>query len=984
MKTFLHKTLAFGLAVSLLVTSVSATTLGSWTWLSNVELGDTVELSQGQFYGNSYYQTESVVEFSPDDGLIPMVAYGSTLYGRSSMDYVASYLENQGYTPVAAINASFFDLSTGLPYGAVVTDGIVRVSGSTYAVGFFEDGSSIIGNPQVALKIIAPDGFETTGNYNREMTASSGIALFSRDYDTSTKDYQASYNVVLDVGTSQMILGESLEATVTAIYADATNCAIPANGMVMAMDNATAYSYTMENMMQALEVGDTVTIGTTVASGWEDVQYVCGGDDMLVTNGVAATSFSLDSAKNRTGRTAIGIKADGSTVLYTVDGLQSGYSSGLPLAELATRMVELGCVTALNLDGGGSTTSGGRFLGYSDLETLNSPSDGNQRNCANFIFLVRKTTTAAAADKLHLYPYDSILLAGAAQSMTVKATDSNDMATSVPSSLEYSASSGTVGSGGTFTAGDTAGTTTVTAKSGSVSGSTTVKVIETPSAITVKNQATNSAVTSLSVVGEATADLTATAVLYGASVVSQDHNYTWAVDESLGTIDENGLFTAVSTAKALTGNITVTAGNLTKTVALTVSPQAPVSGVLEPLETAVLSSGDGITASLNANRSYIRYGNGSGRLDYDLSGGKDYVTSKITATIPGEYAEINMWVYGDNSNNSLSAYFTVDGVSTSKWLTQLNFSGWKYVTATMPTGATALESIKIVPYAEATADSGTIYIDQITGSNLPISDETAPVITMNLGETAVTISVTDSGSDVASTTLWVDGQQVEYTGAWTLPNDGVAHQVRVEAVDNMGNRSAKSLEIPGTAQSIFADTTTHWAEDYVNYAYNQGYLKGSETSSGQLEFRPDSPMTRQEFAVALTGFLAVDTSQYSSVSLPFADLNQVADWALDSVKAAYSLGLITGSSDGNLLYGNPTATITRQEAMAILSRTLEKGYEMDNLTAFSDTESVSSWAKEDIATMVALGVISGTSDGKLEPTATVTRAQVAKMLKMLY
>ncbi len=44
--------------------------------------------------------------------------------------------------------------------------------------------------------------------------------------------------------------------------------------------------------------------------------------------------------------------------MYTIDGRQSGYSIGATLTQVAERMVELGCVTALSLDGGGSTAIG--------------------------------------------------------------------------------------------------------------------------------------------------------------------------------------------------------------------------------------------------------------------------------------------------------------------------------------------------------------------------------------------------------------------------------------------------------------------------------------------------------------------------------------------------------------------------------------------------------------------------------------------------
>ncbi len=54
-------------------------------------------------------------------------------------------------------------------------------------------------------------------------------------------------------------------------------------------------------------------------------------------------------------RTAAGYTADGRLILLVVDGRQQA-SRGVSLRELATLMDELGCVEALNLDGGGSST----------------------------------------------------------------------------------------------------------------------------------------------------------------------------------------------------------------------------------------------------------------------------------------------------------------------------------------------------------------------------------------------------------------------------------------------------------------------------------------------------------------------------------------------------------------------------------------------------------------------------------------------------
>lgn len=58
----------------------------------------------------------------------------------------------------------------------------------------------------------------------------------------------------------------------------------------------------------------------------------------------------------RHNRTALGITADGTAILLTADGRFRNIAEGFTLPELASIMKWLGCVNAINLDGGGSTT----------------------------------------------------------------------------------------------------------------------------------------------------------------------------------------------------------------------------------------------------------------------------------------------------------------------------------------------------------------------------------------------------------------------------------------------------------------------------------------------------------------------------------------------------------------------------------------------------------------------------------------------------
>jgi hypothetical protein len=98
----------------------------------------------------------------------------------------------------------------------------------------------------------------------------------------------------------------------------------------------------------------------------------------------AATGFQLILSKGKltvgTGgarhpRTALGTDDKGQILwLVVVDGRQPRYSEGMSMHELASVMKELGCWTATNMDGGGSSIMG--LVGQDGkLKVMNSPSD---------------------------------------------------------------------------------------------------------------------------------------------------------------------------------------------------------------------------------------------------------------------------------------------------------------------------------------------------------------------------------------------------------------------------------------------------------------------------------------------------------------------------------------------------------------------------------------------------------------------------------
>ncbi len=111
---------------------------------------------------------------------------------------------------------------------------------------------------------------------------------------------------------------------------------------------------------------------------------------LLIFNKHIETLDTTSFTKARHPRTAIGIKANGKIILVTVDGRQEN-AAGMSLHELTSTMPWLGCVSAINLDGRGSTT-----LWVANKGVINYPSDNKkwdhegERKVANVVILKKK------------------------------------------------------------------------------------------------------------------------------------------------------------------------------------------------------------------------------------------------------------------------------------------------------------------------------------------------------------------------------------------------------------------------------------------------------------------------------------------------------------------------------------------------------------------------------------------------------------------
>lgn len=235
----------------------------------------------------------------------------------------------------------------------------------------------------------------------------------------------------------------------------------------------------------------------------------------------------------RASRTAIGIKADGTVVMLMVDGRQAPYSVGMTMAEVGAAMEALGCVQAVNLDGGGSSTFATQREGESENNTSAGltlrcrPSDGYERKVSNTIMVLSKAQPTGQFDHAVLTPNAEVYTPGSKVQFSAAGVDAAGSSADVPEDAVWTVLSGggRIDADGAYTATDDCGEVTVGLQvNGETVGQTAIQ-IRWPDKLDFTNS-------SVSIDFGETSDLTFKPTWQGREVKYKDGDFEWTLDES--------------------------------------------------------------------------------------------------------------------------------------------------------------------------------------------------------------------------------------------------------------------------------------------------------------------------------------------------------------------------------------------------------------------------------------------------------------------
>ncbi|MDI9499349.1 MAG: S-layer homology domain-containing protein [Bacillota bacterium] len=392
-----------------------------------------------------------------------------------------------------------------------------------------------------------------------------------------------------------------------------------------------------------------------------------------------------------------------------------------------------------------------------------------------------------------------------------------------------------------------------------------------------------------------------------------------------------------------------------------VSPPSPSSQSPSPSYSANVSDGGNIPVMVNT-------GTGSASIDLDS------LSERLA-----------------DGGNTIVSVPPISGISSyTAVLPATSLSGSNEGTMTISTGAGSVTIPgNMLAGTGLTGDAG-ITIGSADPSSLPESIQTA------IGS-----------RPLISLALTIDGRQVEWSNpdapvTVSIPYTPTAEEllnpesIVIWYVDGSGNVTCVPNGRFDPASGTVTFTTTHFSYYAVSYKLENfndvpkdawyydavSFIAARDitTGTGGGNFSPDAKLTRGQFIVMLMRAYGIEPDVDPDPKDNFADAGNA--YYTGYLAAAKRLGISNGT--GNNMY-SPLKEITRQEMFTLLYNALKvtgqlpAGDSGNKLSDFSDADKIASWAYEAMKLLVETGMISG-SGGKLAPTATTTRAEMAQVL----
>ena len=707
----IKKIAAFSVSLMLLFTS---TALGSDLY-TVYNLSKETRLSSGITYENIEKFTSqgwmniNVIRADLTDEYTKVAPVTSDK-GVSNRTSLSSMLAAAG--AVAGVNGDFFYMGDPTyTYGALIKDGKIITSPLPYSYGYptisrLLDGSVNISlwNPKITLYGTDNTAFDVVV-YNKTSSIDYGPTILTSDWNTMSIGYSGAKDIVEVVVVNNFV---------SEVRINQPSTIIPKDGFVIASTNAT----TRQKLINSFIPGNPMSLDIQLDFNPDNIEWAVGGLNHLVKNG--SVNKISDEVLGTHPRTCIGFNKDNTEmILVTIDGRNKDYV-GVKQSELAEIMVSLGAYNAVNMDGGGSTTMGVDFLRNSNITVVNIPSDGRERKIASGVGIFNTAPESNSVSSIKVVPNDDKVFKNTELSINTIGYNNYFAEVAVEkNSIRYEVSPASAGTikNNVFTP-KSSGKAVITAYYGDATNSVEIEVLDKPISLKFETE-------------KLTLDYGETYKLE--NIIGMDKNgksanipsnyITYTYRNKVGNVAD-GVFTAGETSN--TGAITATFGDAIRHIQVKVGYKMKTLNRFEDLKDLKLTLyPEGSSGNFEITKDFVKEGSNALKLNYDFTKMTDQSISFINLGTNGEGIKledkpkgIGMWVYGDGKNHWLRCRIT-DAYGTQTKITfadEVNWTGWKWVTAKIPEGTSypiKLDNIYLAEINETQANSGTIYIDNL-------------------------------------------------------------------------------------------------------------------------------------------------------------------------------------------------------------------------------------------------------------------------------
>ncbi|CCZ19751.1 putative uncharacterized protein [Candidatus Apopatosoma intestinale] len=402
-----------------------------------------------------------------------------------------------------------------------------------------------------------------------------GTTIKSGDYRTQGLSAQAAfaeskgYNVVGGVNTS-LRFGSPEPMGMLVINGEVLHDEIQSNCYFVVKKDGTC----------EIRSGDQPLVGN-------EQQAVCCFAQWLVRDGKQVRYGDGHAQGSRAPRTALGIKEDGTVVMFVCDGRNVPVAVGMTMDELAEAMYGLGCVTAINCDGGGSSTFISEREGTGELTIKNTPSDGTERETLHGLLVISKVEKTGIFDHAAVSPKNDYYSPASRITLNAKGVDYSGAASdSMPDTATWKLTDETFGTiedasidgnaaTATFVSNGKQGTVGVELWDGENKIGETEFFVYAPDMLMFNSDNVN-------LIYEQVTDLGLVAKYNGNTVILNSNDIIWTAENSeIGTFDGLNLIVTNDYLASITTQITATYRGTELTVACTANVGMQPSVVLD-------------------------------------------------------------------------------------------------------------------------------------------------------------------------------------------------------------------------------------------------------------------------------------------------------------------------------------------------------------------------------------------------------------------